>query len=82
MTTLISPDGREYRTSNLLEMKRLVNGHRYKVKGEDKGAKVFHPADHTVVEVAAYIKDHPDDADRVLDEERAGEARKTLVGED
>lgn len=82
MTTLISPDGREYRTSNVLEMKRLINGHRYVIKGEDKGSAVFHPGDHTVVEVVAYIKDHPDDADRVLDEERTGEARKTLIGEE
>lgn len=80
MTTLISPDGREYRTSNVLEMKRLVNGHRYTIKPEDSGT-VFHPADHTVKEVVAYIKDHPDDADRVRDEELAGQARSSIVSD-
>ena len=80
MTTLISPDGREYRTSNLLEERRLVLAFGYKVKDAEV-PKAFDPAEHSVKEVVAYIKDHPADADRVRDAELAGEARKSIVGD-
>lgn len=81
MPTLVSPDGREYRTSNTVELKRLISGQGYRVKdSEDKqGIELFDPSKHTVKEVQAYLDGNPDDADRVLDAERAGQARTTLL---
>lgn len=80
MPTLISPDGRPYRTGNLVEIKRLVNGQGYRVEGGDDG-DLFDPGKHSVKEVKSYIEENPDDAERVLDAERAGQARTTLVGD-
>jgi hypothetical protein len=40
----------------------------------------FDPSDHTVAEVQAYLDEHPDETDAVLDRERAGKARTTLIG--
>jgi hypothetical protein len=41
----------------------------------------FDPGEHTVAEVEAYVQEHPDDVDRVLDAERAGKNRVTLTGD-
>lgn len=41
----------------------------------------FDPADHTVSDVVDYMAAHPDDADRVLELERAGRNRVGIVGE-
>jgi len=43
------------------------------------GSDVFDPYDHTAAEVRAYLAEHPEDADRVLDAERAGKARTTVL---
>ncbi|WKW87061.1 hypothetical protein SEA_NICOLE72_24 [Microbacterium phage Nicole72] len=40
----------------------------------------FDPEAHTVTEVQAYLAEHPDQATYVLDRERTGKARVTLIG--
>lgn len=40
----------------------------------------YDPTAHTVAEVQAYLSEHPDQATYVLDRERAGKARVTLIG--
>jgi hypothetical protein len=42
---------------------------------------VFDPTEHTVAEVTEHVATNPDDADRVLEAERAGKNRVTLTGE-
>lgn len=85
MTTLISPDGREYRTTNVLEIKRLTLGQGYKLKdGEPVADAVYDPGKHTVPEVQVYLSenaDRPDEVERVLAAERAGKNRVSLVGD-
>lgn len=39
----------------------------------------FDPGDHTVAEVEAYVDEHPEEADRILDLEEEGKNRTTLV---
>jgi hypothetical protein len=39
----------------------------------------FDPSDHTVPEVEDYVDQHPDEAGAILDAERAGKNRTTLV---
>lgn len=83
MPVLISPDGRRYRTEQPAEITRLRNA-RYTVEGEEEIVTVddtrFHPGDHKVEEVAAYVAEHPEDAARVIAEEKAGKARTGIVG--
>jgi hypothetical protein len=50
----------------------------YQAPAEDAG---FDPAEHTVAEVQAYLADNPDQTDIVLDRERAGKARTSLIGD-
>jgi hypothetical protein len=40
----------------------------------------FDPSAHSVAEVQAYLNAHPDEEDEVLDAERAGKNRASLVG--
>lgn len=40
----------------------------------------YDPGEHTVAEVTAYLDDHPDQATFVLDRERTGKARVSLIG--
>lgn len=40
----------------------------------------FDPAEHTVAEVQAYLSEHPDQTEYVLERERAGKARTSLIG--
>jgi predicted pyridoxine 5'-phosphate oxidase superfamily flavin-nucleotide-binding protein len=40
----------------------------------------YEPADHTVAEVQAYLEENPDQSGYVLDRERGGKARVTLIG--
>lgn len=75
MTKLISPDGREYRTGNLLEISRLVNGRGYRLADD-----AFDPSKHDVKTVQKHLADHPDDAERVLAAERDGQARVGILG--
>jgi hypothetical protein len=42
----------------------------------------FHPGDHGIPEVLAHLEENPVDAERVLAEERAGKARKGILGEE
>jgi hypothetical protein len=42
----------------------------------------FDPGAHTVADVEAYMAEHPDERDAVLDAERAGKARVSLVGDE
>ena len=39
----------------------------------------YDPGDYTVAEVQAYVRDHPDERETVLDAETAGKNRVTLV---
>jgi hypothetical protein len=48
--------------------------------GEDQDSE-FDPSEHTVNEVKAYIREHPEDEDRVRQAERDGRARKGLLEE-
>lgn len=73
---LISPDGRPYRASNPVEIKRLIAGFGY-----TEAPDTFHPDDATVAEVKKYLKDNPKDAERVIAEERAGQNRTSIVGD-
>jgi hypothetical protein len=78
MATLVhKKSGAEYRTSNELEIKRLTTGFGYTVK-----VPQFDPSEHTVKEVETYLADNPGDAARVLDAERAGQARVSILGKD
>jgi len=50
-------------------------------ESEDEPAdEGYDPTAHTVTEVSAYLDEHPDQATFVLDRERAGKARVTLIG--
>jgi hypothetical protein len=78
MATLVHKrTGEKYRTSNTLEIQRLVNGFGYEVEEPS-----FDPGEHDVKTVQEYIEDNPADASRVIEAERSGKARKTIVGED
>ena len=48
---------------------------------DPEGAE-FDPGAHTVAEVNEYLDANPDDEDRVIEAERAGKARKALIGDD
>ena len=47
--------------------------------GDPGGGKPFDPSEHTVAEVLAYAKDHPDVAGQIYAAERAGRARTTIL---
>jgi hypothetical protein len=42
-------------------------------------APSFDPADHPIGEVQAYVLSNPEERGRVLDAERSGKARVTLI---
>jgi len=46
---------------------------------ETQESEAYDPSDYTVAEVQAYLAEHPDETDAVLDLERAGKARVTLL---
>lgn len=49
----------------------------------DAGAPTtFDPSDHNVEDVLAYIEQYPEQRDAILTAERAGRARKGIVGDD
>lgn len=82
MPTFLTADGRSYTTENPSEVTRLRMSRRYTEEGVKpvKDAR-FHPEGKSVEEVKAYIEANPEDAKRVVAEERAGKARKTVVEE-
>lgn len=47
--------------------------------GEPSGA-TFDPGEHTVAEVEAYLEEHPDEREVVLELEVEGKARSSLLG--
>lgn len=49
-------------------------------RAERRSDGLFDPSAHTVAEVTAYLDENPDQAEYVLDRERAGKARVTLIG--
>jgi hypothetical protein len=68
----------------------VVNGRRRRLDGGSSTAAVvvegaapaveaFDPSAHNVADVLAYLSANPDDAERVLDAERAGKARKGVL---
>ena len=48
---------------------------------EDDEQSDFDPSDHGIPEVLAYLEENPDDRDAVLALERAGKARKGILGD-
>jgi hypothetical protein len=83
-TFRLKSDGREYTTSNNAEVTRLRLSRAYEEVGVEPVPTVaderFHPGDHTVKEIQAYLDENPDDAPRVISEEKAGQARVSIVG--
>lgn len=82
MPNLISPDGVTFRTENPSEIVRLKS-RGYAVEGEPVVTvhdTQFHPADHGYREVLDYIAEHPEQANRIIAEEKAGQARISIVG--
>jgi hypothetical protein len=83
MPEFTHPQHGSYRTEIPSEMVRL------KASGYTEGGRPvatvdeqrFHPANKPFQEVLTYINDHPEDADRVIAEEKAGQRRKSIVGE-
>lgn len=49
------------------------------VEGAAPAVEAFDPSAHNVADVLAYLSANPDDAERVLDAERAGKARKGVL---
>jgi CHAD domain-containing protein len=85
MTTFkLKSDGREYTTHNQNEITRLRLSRQYEEVGVEPVPTVkdeqFHPEGKTVKEVRAYMERNPQDAARVVSEEKAGQARVTIVG--
>jgi hypothetical protein len=50
-----------------------------RVAAERAAAETFDPNGHTIDDVRTHIGDHPDQLDAVLEAERAGKARTTLI---
>ena len=83
MPVFTHPQHGSYRTEVPSEMVRL------KASGYTEGTKPvptvddqrFHPANKPFGDVLKYIAEHPEDANRVIAEEKAGQARKSIVGE-
>lgn len=53
--------------------------HSVKPDEEEDSSEPYDPADSGVAEVKAYVQEHPDTAPAVLEQERAGKDRSTLV---
>jgi hypothetical protein len=83
MPVFTNRQGQTVRTEVPSEMVRL------KARGYAEGEtpvptveeQQFHPANKPFQDVLNYIADHPEDANRVVAEEKAGQARKSIVGE-
>lgn len=81
---LISRDGIPFRSESPTEITRLLS-RGYTVEGEPATTfhdELFHPGDHKVDEVQAYLADLvvAGDVHRVIAEEKAGQARVSIVG--
>lgn len=50
--------------------------------GGESGPGGYDPGQHSVDDVNAYLKEHPDQAEQVLAAERAGKARKGILAGD
>lgn len=85
--TFYTNDGSSYTTSNPVEITRLRYSRSHylsQADAEDPAAAddtKFHPDDHRVDEVLSYTEENPADAERVVAEEKAGKARKGVVGD-
>lgn len=86
-TTLYSPDGRPYETGSPTEITRL-KAYGYSATPPEKLVvpapdaavlEVFDPADHTVDEVNAFVKDHPELSEAIVAAERQGKNRSSIV---
>ena len=84
-TFRLKSDGREYTTHNAAEITRLRLSRNYEEVGVEAPPTVadeqFHPEGHTVKEVRAYIERYPAERERIVAEEKAGQARITLLGD-
>lgn len=49
-------------------------------EAETPEAPAYEPSEHTVDEVRAYLAENPDQTETVLDRERAGKSRVSLIG--
>ena len=82
MPVFVSPDGVPFRTENAAEGVRLKS-RGYTLQGEPVTTfadEQFHPGDKGVDEVIAYMTQHPEQASRIIAEEKSGKARVTIVG--
>lgn len=83
--TFYSTDGGSYTSTDPVEITRLKSRRSHfltPAQAEDPVAADdtrFHPGDHTVADVNAYLAENPADAERVIAEEQAGSARKGIV---
>jgi hypothetical protein len=50
------------------------------VEADEEAELEFDPSEHTVAEVEDHMAENPDDAERVLDAERAGKNRVSITG--
>lgn len=83
MPQLYSPDGTPYRTDNQSEVIRLRGAGYNETKPEERvtfADQQFHPADKKVDEVLTFLAEHPQDAERIIAEEKAGQARVSIIG--
>lgn len=60
---------------------RIVDGEHFRDNYEEIAelAEVFHPAGNTVEVVVEYLRNHPEEVDRVKEEEFAGAGRKGIL---
>lgn len=86
--TFVVDGGGEYTSVDPGEINRLTLSRDYARVDAAPGAPVdpvtvdnrFHPESATVADVISYLAAFPSDAERVLDEERSGKARSTILG--
>jgi hypothetical protein len=83
-------EGTPYDTEDPLEITRLMMSRSHYADRSHlpadlpvpDGDPLFHPDGKNVAEVIAYLKEHPTEIERVRSEERAGENRKTITGDE
>ena len=84
MPTFLTADGRAYTTDVPAEVTKLRMSRKYSEQGVTPVTVVdtqFHPGDASAAEVKAYIQEHPEQADRIISEEKAGKRRGSIIGE-
>lgn len=82
-TFRLKSDGREYTTRDPAEATRYRMSRQYEEVGVATPPTItetqFHPGGKKVAEVMTYLQENPEDAARVIAEEKGGENRPTIV---